>query len=58
MRVVLDEHGLETEYAVIRDAATLEPIQLGSTGPIRALIAARLDSVRLVDNDANISGLL
>ncbi len=47
MRTVLDEHGLEIEYAVIRDARTLEPV---SGTPARALIAARLDEVRLIDN--------
>lgn len=50
MHKVLDEHGLETEYAVIRDAATLEPVDAGSNAPARALIAARLDAVRLIDN--------
>ena len=52
MRRVLDEHGLETEYAVIRDAKTLEPCEPGTHQPTRALIAARLDAVRLIDNAA------
>ena len=50
MRAVLDEHGLETEYAVIRDARTLEPVDPDSDAPARALIAAGLDGVRLIDN--------
>ena len=51
MRLVLDEHGLETEYAVIRDATTLEPITSSAEDqPARALIAARLGAVRLIDN--------
>jgi pantoate--beta-alanine ligase len=39
------------DYAVVRDGATLEPIQ-SFANPARALIAARLDAVRLIDNDA------
>ena len=50
MRTILDEHELETEYAVIRDARTLEPLDADSHAPARALIAARLDEVRLIDN--------
>lgn len=50
MRTILDEHGLETEYAVVRDARTLEPVEPGSGAAARALIAARLDEVRLIDN--------
>ena len=50
MRTILDEHELETEYAVIRNARTLEPVDPDSDAPARALIAARLDEVRLIDN--------
>lgn len=50
MRAVLDDHGLETEYAVIRDATTLEAAQ--TNRPVRALIAAGLEGIRLIDNDA------
>jgi pantoate--beta-alanine ligase len=42
--------GIEPEYAVVRDAATLEPAPPGFPGPWRALIAARLGGVRLIDN--------
>lgn len=49
MRETLDAHGLETEYAVVRDARTLMPVA-GFERPTRALIAARLGSTRLIDN--------
>jgi pantoate--beta-alanine ligase len=55
MRSVLAEHELETEYAVIRDASTLEPhpnAEIEANRPSRALIAARLGSIRLIDNCA------
>ena len=52
MHKVLETHGLATEYAVIRHARTLEPIEPGSDAPVRALIAAGLEGVRLIDNDA------
>jgi pantoate--beta-alanine ligase len=45
---VLVERGLQTEYAVVRDAATLMDYRAGRPG--RALIAARLGAVRLIDN--------
>lgn len=45
----LDAHGLETEYAVVRDARTLMPVT-GFERPTRALIAVRLGSTRLIDN--------
>lgn len=51
MRGTLEEHGLDVEYATIRDAQTLMPVQDFSR-PTRALIAARLGSVRLIDNMA------
>ena len=40
------------EYAAIRDAHTLEPIPPASAhpGPLRALVAARVGSTRLLDN--------
>ncbi|MDP7008260.1 MAG: pantoate--beta-alanine ligase [Phycisphaerales bacterium] len=45
---MLDQHGLEVEYAVIRDADTLrEPT---SDKPRRVLIAASVDGIRLIDN--------
>ncbi|MCX5652509.1 MAG: pantoate--beta-alanine ligase [Planctomycetota bacterium] len=49
MRDTLDAHGLETEYAVVRDARTLMPVT-GFERPTRALIAVRLGSTRLIDN--------
>jgi pantoate--beta-alanine ligase len=49
MRTVLTEAGLAVDYAAVVDAATLEPlVQLSR--PARALIAARVASVRLIDN--------
>lgn len=54
MRAVLVRHGLDVQYAVVRDALTLMPIdvvpQPGSGSSARALIAARLGDVRLIDN--------
>lgn len=49
MRAELIRHHLEIEYAVIRAALTLEPIDTFNQ-PARALIAARLGTVRLIDN--------
>lgn len=48
MREILAERGLRTEYAVVRDAMTLEVARAGRPG--RAIIAARLGTVRLIDN--------
>lgn len=55
MRRVLGEAGIEPEYAVVREASTLERPPGGR--PMvgvewRALIAARVGSVRLIDNCA------
>ncbi len=61
MSTCLSAAGLEVEYAVVRDAQTLEPLdainedRLHLSNPrsfpaMRALIAARLDNVRLIDN--------
>lgn len=49
MQRVLDQHGLECEYAVARDSRTLAPVARLAGGE-RMLIAARLGSVRLIDN--------
>lgn len=50
MRTVIEAAGLDVQYAVVRDAESLEsPI---SGRPHRALIAARLGTVRLIDNAA------
>jgi pantoate--beta-alanine ligase len=51
MRETLEQHGLEIEYAVVRDAETLLPVA-DLRRPTRALIAARLPMVRLIDNAA------
>ena len=51
MRCTLEAHGLAIDYAVVRDAHTLQPIEaFDDTTPARALIAARLETVRLIDN--------
>jgi pantoate--beta-alanine ligase len=49
MQETLTDHGLAIDYAVVRDATTLLPVT-GFERPTRALIAARLDTVRLIDN--------
>jgi len=49
MQETLADHGLDVDYAVVRDATTLLPVT-GFERPTRALIAARLDTVRLIDN--------
>jgi len=41
-------HGLDVDYAVIRDARTL--LQPTPVQPTRALVAARISGVRLIDN--------
>lgn len=51
MRGTLEEHGLEVEYATVRRAIDLMPAT-DFHEPTRALIAARLGSVRLIDNMA------
>lgn len=51
MRSTLEAHGLAVDYAVVREARTLRPVQ-GFERPTRGLIAARLDTVRLIDNMA------
>ena len=52
MATTLRSHGLECEYAVIRDSQTLGPPRPGH--PLRALIAAKLiqksGDIRLIDN--------
>lgn len=50
MRAVLEREGLEVEYAAVREAETLRRVTPVWRGPGRALIAARLGSVRLIDN--------
>jgi pantothenate synthetase len=48
MNEALASAGIQPEYAVVRDAATLGPFQPSRAG--RALIAARVGAVRLIDN--------
>jgi pantoate--beta-alanine ligase len=45
----LEEFDLQVDYAVVRDAKTLMP-PLSTARPMRALIAAKVDQVRLIDN--------
>ena len=49
MRETLDRHGLETQYAVIRSETTLCAPESGAKFA-RALIAAKLGEIRLIDN--------
>lgn len=49
MNATLRSHDLQIDYAVVRDADTLLPTR-DFRQPARALIAARLGSVRLIDN--------
>lgn len=51
MRAMLESAGLKVDYAVVRDEATLGPVEEMRPGA-RALIAARLGEVRLIDNAA------
>ena len=51
MHAVLAAHDLRVDYAVVRDARTLEPLQ-SLEDPARALVAARPGEVRLIDNMA------
>jgi pantoate--beta-alanine ligase len=50
-RVLLDTPEVEPDYVAIVDPATLEPLTR-IEGPARALLAARLGHVRLIDNVA------
>ncbi len=51
MRDTLAAARLDVDYAVVRDAETLEPLD-DPTRPARGLVAARLGDVRLIDNMA------
>lgn len=51
MHGTLEEHGLEVQYAVVRSARSLMPVQ-GFEAPTRGLIAAKLGTVRLIDTMA------
>lgn len=53
MREVLADAGIEPEYAVVRPADTLMPLDDSGVNPhvpCRALIAAKVGGVRLIDN--------
>jgi pantoate--beta-alanine ligase len=51
MRAVLGEAGISPDYAVVRDAETLRAVRAtASRRPMRALLAARVGAVRLIDN--------
>lgn len=50
MTRALGEASITPEYAVVRRAASLEPFGAEADGPGRALIAARVGPVRLIDN--------
>jgi len=51
MAEVLTGHGLAIEYAVVRHPQTLAPLECIETPPgAVALVAARVDAVRLIDN--------
>jgi pantoate--beta-alanine ligase len=52
MRETLRAHTIDPEYAVVRDAKSLRPVTEHFSGPKRALIAARVGPVRLIDNCA------
>ena len=49
MERMLDPNKVDLDYAVVRDAATLRPIDTFDR-PARALIAVRLGKIRLIDN--------
>jgi pantoate--beta-alanine ligase len=55
LRETLEEHGFSVDYAVVRDAETLLPVE-GFESPTRALVAVRTTpsgdrpAVRLIDN--------
>jgi pantoate--beta-alanine ligase len=52
MRHELEAHGLGVDYATVRDAWTLAPIEViePQRQPVVCLIAARVGGVRLIDN--------
>ena len=53
MAEALAAHQAEVDYAVVRHPATLKPLDIlepSLTGGVVALVAARVDSVRLIDN--------
>ena len=55
MQSILGDHGLAVDYAVVRDARTLMAVD-SFAQPARALVAARLGGVRLIDNVSLLPG--
>jgi len=49
LRLVLEGHGIEPDYAAVRDARTLMP-PTAATRELRVLVAAPVGKVRLLDN--------
>ncbi|MDQ3507991.1 MAG: pantoate--beta-alanine ligase, partial [Actinomycetota bacterium] len=45
-----EEPGVDPHYIAVVDAETLEPLEILGEGPARALVAARVGDVRLIDN--------
>jgi pantoate--beta-alanine ligase len=52
MRQVLEETGIDVAYADVVDPLTFVPTDDDEVGERRALIAGRIDGVRLIDNAA------
>jgi len=52
MRLMMETHEVAVDYAVVRDARTLQPVDLinPAVEPVVCLVAGRVDSVRLIDN--------
>jgi pantoate--beta-alanine ligase len=50
LRSVLEENGVEVTYADVVDPSTLVPSRDDETGERRALVAAFVDGIRLLDN--------
>jgi len=57
MQALLEREGLQADYAVVRDAASLLPPVAGAPAEsLRVLIAARLGTTRLIDNAGLLDG--
>jgi pantoate--beta-alanine ligase len=52
LRAALASEGIDADYAVVRDAESLAPGAWDRTRPMRAVVAGRVGSVRLLDNMA------
>jgi len=50
--VLAQEPLIEVDYLEVVDPRTFQPVPDGHHGPARAIVAARLGSTRLIDNDA------